>query len=120
MLKAGNPGPLVTHSRRENAMRFRTAAKFVALTMLVLLVAPALVRADVFAGKVVVADAGKLTIIDKDGDNEDFIISADTKITLNGKPGRLDQLKGGDSVKVTATVSGDKMTASQVEARSAE
>ena len=101
-------------------MQFRTAGKFVVLTMLVLLLAPALARADEFAGKVVVADTGKLTIIDKDGDNEDFIISSDTKITLNGKPGRLDQLKAGDSVKVTATVSGEKMMATLVEARSAE
>jgi len=101
-------------------MPFRTAAKFVVLTMLVLLFAPALVRAEMFAGKVVVASADKLTIVDKDGDNEEFIISADTKITLDGKPGRLDQLKAGDSVKVTATVSGEKIRASLVEARSAE
>jgi hypothetical protein len=101
-------------------MGYRTAARFVALAMIVLLIAPALVQAETFAGKVVVAGSGKLTIVDKDGDNEDFIISSDTKITLNGKPGRLDQLKAGDSVKVTATVSGEKMAASQVEARSAE
>jgi hypothetical protein len=101
-------------------MRFHTALKFVALTMLVLLVAPTFVRADMFSGKVVVAADGKLTIVDKDGDNEDFVISSDTKITLNGKPGRLDQLKVGDSVNVTATVSGGKASASLVEARSAE
>jgi hypothetical protein len=101
-------------------MQLRTAAKLVALSMLVLLVAPTLVRAEMFAGKVIVASAGKLTIVDKDGDNEEFIISADTKITLDGKLGRLDQLKAGDSVKVTATVSGEKIMASLVEARSAE
>ncbi len=101
-------------------MQFRTAIKFVALAMLVLLVAPDASSGRMFAGKVVVASAGKLTIVDKDGDNEEFIISADTKITLDGKPSRLDQLKAGDSVKVTATVSGEKIMASLVEARSAE
>ena len=101
-------------------MRYPAALRFVTLAMLVLLVAPALVQADMFAGKVVVASSGKLTIVEKDGDNENFIISAETKITLNGKPARLEQIKSGDSVQITATGTADKMTASLVEARSAE
>lgn len=73
-----------------------------------------------FDGKVVVAVAGKLTIIDTEGDNTDFIVNAATKITLDGKPGRLEQLKAGDRVQIQAQIAGQKLTALSISAKSVE
>ena len=54
---------------------------------------------------------GKLTMADKDGKNEHtHAIAATTKVTLDGKAGKLADLKKGDAVKVTAGADG-KVTA---------
>ena len=62
-------------------------------------------------GTVVSAVGGKLTMVDKDGKNEhSHMIAATTKITLDGKAAKLEDLKKGDVVKVT-TDDGGKVTA---------
>ncbi len=62
-------------------------------------------------GTVVSAAAGKLVMLDKDGKNEhSHTIAATTKVTLDGKEAKLEDLKKGDAVKVT-TDDGGKVTA---------
>jgi hypothetical protein len=75
---------------------------------------------DKLEGKVVSAGDGKLVIVDDDGDNEEFEVSAKTKITRNQKAADLDDLQEGDLVKVTAQRRGTKYVALQIEARSPE
>jgi nitrous oxidase accessory protein NosD len=58
-------------------------------------------------GTVVSAAAGKLVMVDKDGKNEHtHTVGATTKVTLDGKAAKLEDLKKGDAVKVTADEAG--------------
>jgi len=58
-------------------------------------------------GLVVSVAEGKLIMSDKDGKNEHtHAIAATTKISLDGKPGKLADLKKGDAVKVTVGADG--------------
>jgi len=62
-------------------------------------------------GKVVSVAEGKLTMTDNDGKNEhSHMIAATVKITIDGKAGKLADLKKGDAIKVTQDDSG-KVTA---------
>jgi hypothetical protein len=68
-------------------------------------------------GKVVSAADGKLIMTDKDGKNEHtHMIAANTKITLDGKPAKLAELKRGQNVTVTTSKEGDKVVVSSVSA----
>jgi len=98
----------------------QTTRRSILALLFALVLLPNWAAADTFEGKVVVAVAGKLTVSDKDGDNDEFIIDAETKITLDGKPGRLDQLKPGDRVRVEADPTNKGLIARKVEARSTE
>ena len=71
-------------------------------------------------GKVVSAGDGKLVIVDDDGDNEEFEVSAKTKITRNEKEADLDDIQEGDLVKVKAHRNGTKYIAVQIDARAPE
>ncbi len=75
---------------------------------------------DLLAGKVVSAGDGKLVIVDDDGDNEEFEVTAKTKITRNQKEADLDDLQEGDLVKVKAQRKGVKFVALQIDARTPE
>jgi Cu/Ag efflux protein CusF len=69
-------------------------------------------------GKVVKAEKGKLTMTDKDGKKEhSHDIGADAKITMDGKEAKLEDLKAGTMVKVTAEKKGDKVVVTKVEAK---
>ena len=75
-----------------------------ALTVLanVSLVAKDDAAGDTHSGVVVSAGAGKLTMTDKDGTNEHtHDVAADAKISCDGKECKLEDLKKGNSVKVT-------------------
>ena len=57
---------------------------------------------DTHSGVVVSAGAGKLTMRDKDGTNEhSHDVTANAKISCDGKECKLEDLKKGSSVKVT-------------------
>jgi Cu/Ag efflux protein CusF len=72
-------------------------------------------------GKVVKAEAGKLTMTDKDGKNEHtHVIPADAKVTCDGKECKVEELKPGSPVKVTAEKKDDKVVVVRVEAKKAE
>jgi len=53
------------------------------------------------AGVVVSAAAGKLVMTGDDGKEHSHAISKDVKVTIDGKPGKLEDLKKGDKIKVT-------------------
>jgi hypothetical protein len=66
-------------------------------------------------GTVVSATAGKLTIKDMAGKDQSFAIDAATKVTVNGKPGRLDDLKESMPVQVMVDNKGKVLTVSTVD-----
>jgi len=70
-------------------------------------------------GKVVKAESGKLTMTDKDGKEHSHDIGADAKVTCDGKECKLEDLKAGYPVKVTAEKKGDKVVVTKVEAKKA-
>ncbi|HWC89992.1 MAG TPA: hypothetical protein VG433_10060 [Pirellulales bacterium] len=80
----------------------------------------ALAATRLYEGKVIVAAGGKVTVVDKDGDNDDFVVTATTKITRDAKPAKLEDLEVGDRVKINAQSKGTELVASDIEARSAE
>jgi hypothetical protein len=52
-------------------------------------------------GMVVTASGGKLTMKDKSGKESTHSIGPEAKITVNGKPGKLEDLKLGMPIRVT-------------------
>lgn len=69
-------------------------------------------------GKVVKAEAGKLTMSDKDGKNQHtHAIGADAKVSCDGKECKVEDLKPGATVKVTTEKKGDKVVVTKVEAK---
>ena len=76
--------------------------------------------ADTHEGKVVKVDGNKLTMSDKEGKHEHtHTVTADTKVSCDGKDCKLADLKSGCTVRVT-TKKGDKDTVVKVEAKSAD
>ena len=71
---------------------------------------------EVHDGKVQSAGEGKLTILDSDGVNETFVVTAETKISLDGKKVQLDDLQSGYPVKVKAVRNGKTLSATSIEA----
>lgn len=51
-------------------------------------------------GKVVSAGAGKLVMTDEQGKEHSHAVGPETKITVNGKPGSLEDLKAGMTIRV--------------------
>lgn len=69
-------------------------------------------------GKVVKAEAGKLTMTDKDGKNEHtHAVPADAKVSCDGKECKVEDLKPGSTVKVTVEKKDDKAVVTKIEAK---
>lgn len=80
-------------------------------------------RADdeVHEGKVVSVSDGKITVFDKrDSENDTFVVTAETKISRNGKPAKLSDIQAGDMAKIIATSQGAKLIAKQIIAAAPE
>jgi hypothetical protein len=76
---------------------------------------------EVHEGKVVSVAANSLVVLDnRDGDNDKFVVNAETKITRNGKPAKLTDILAGDRAKVIATASGEQLVAKSVAAMTPE
>jgi hypothetical protein len=74
-----------------------------------------LVADEIHEGKVVSVSEGKITILDRrDDDNDTFVVTAETKITRNGKPAKLTDIQTGDRAKIIATTSGGSLIAKEV------
>jgi hypothetical protein len=70
---------------------------------------------EVHEGKVVSVSEGKITILDRrDDDNDTFVVTAETKISRNGKPAKLTDIQPGDRAKVIAVSSGSSLIAKEV------
>jgi uncharacterized protein (TIGR03000 family) len=71
-------------------------------------------------GKIISATTDQLTMGDKEGkNNHAHTITPDTKVTLDGKDSKLEDLKPGMEVRVTPK-EGDKDKASRIEAKTAK
>jgi hypothetical protein len=66
--------------------------------------------AKVHTGMVVSAGMGKLTMKSADGKEHSHDIDAAVMITVHGKPGKLEDLKAGEKIRVTSD-GGGKVTA---------
>ena len=85
--------------------------------VLISAVLPSEVRADVIhEGKVSSAGQGQIAIIAKNGDNKSFGVAEDAKITLNGKPAKLNDIEVGDVVTLTIKERGGKQVAVVIDA----
>lgn len=74
-------------------------------------------KAGTHEGKVVKAEAGKLTMTDKEGKKEHtHAVPADAKVTVDGKEAKLEDLKAGTAVKVTTESKDKKVVVTKVEA----
>jgi hypothetical protein len=73
------------------------------LAVMTLAVRSALAADEIHEGKVVAVGDGKIMVLDNgDDDNDTFVVTAETKITRNGKPAKLSDVQPGDKAKVTA------------------
>jgi hypothetical protein len=79
-----------------------------------------LLAADTHEGKVASAGDGKLVIVDKNGDSEEFEVSPKAKITRNEKAADLEDIQEGDLVKVTVSRKGTTFVAVVIEANAPE
>jgi hypothetical protein len=99
-------------------MQFRRLELVLAVLALALFVALPVLAADdnTHEGKVVSTAGGKLVMTDKDGKVETtHTVAADAKITIDGKAGKLEDLKKGTFVRVT-TAKDDKTVAIAIDA----
>ncbi len=71
-------------------------------------------------GKVVSAGDGKLVIADENGENQEFEVTAKTKITRNEKEAELDDLQEGDLVTIKSHRKGTSLVAIVIEATAPE
>ncbi|MFN0021607.1 MAG: hypothetical protein ACKVP0_25450 [Pirellulaceae bacterium] len=92
--------------------------RLLSILLIGLILTRAAVAADeVHSGKVLLAKDGKITLQDKDGNSEVFAVAGDAKITLDGKPVKLEEISNGNVANVTVKTVGDKKTAIAIEAR---
>ena len=97
------------------------AATAVATIVLAIASQAAVAMDEVHEGKVVAVSDGKITVFDKrDSENDTFLVTADTKISRNGKPAKLSELQMGDMAKVTAISQGEKLIAKEIVAAAPE
>ena len=77
---------------------------------------------ELHEGKVVAVGENSITVLDKrDGDNDTFVVTAETKITKNGKSVKLSEIRPGDVAKVTASglMMDGKLVAKEISAAAA-
>jgi hypothetical protein len=72
---------------------------------------------EIHEGKVIAVGEGKITVLDnRDDDNDTFIVTAETKITRNGKPAKLSDVQPGDKAKVIASLRDGALSAKEIAA----
>ena len=98
-------------------MLHRSLALLLAAFALALFVSQPILADDTHEGTVVKAENGKLFMKHKDGGKEhSHTLAPDAKITIDGRPAKLEDLKAGFSITVT-TKPGDKTIATKIEAK---
>lgn len=87
-----------------------------ALLAVVITASPLLAR-EVHSGRLISVGKSSVTIRDdRDGENDKIEVTAETKITRNGKPAKLSDLGVGDKTKVEASEVNGKLTAKSIDA----
>jgi hypothetical protein len=82
----------------------RSNLLLVLLALLTFCIQAARAADEIHEGKVVVVGESTITVLDKrDGDQDTFVVTVQTKITKNGKSVKLSEIQAGDAVKVTAS-----------------
>ena len=69
-----------------------------------------------YLGVVTSATAGSLSITDEKGENRTFSIDEKVVITINGKPGKLEDLQKGLRIRVITDKGGKALTVSTLDA----
>jgi hypothetical protein len=99
--------------------------RFVLVALATFCLAPSLRAAlpaatdDLYEGKIAASGAKAITVLAKNGDNLEFMIAADCKITIDGEPSTADKLAVGLTVKITAAKAGEARVAKRIDAASA-
>lgn len=76
-----------------------------------------LIAREIHEGKVLAVGNSSITIRDKrDMDDDRILVTAETKITRNGKPAKLSDIGLGDKAKIDASEVDGKLTAKTIEA----
>ena len=85
---------------------------FLTISILPLFLLAAIQAAEpqIHKGVVVSAEDGRLVMKDAGGKEHGHLVGKEAKITVNGKPGRLEDLKAGAQIRVTTETS-DKVIA---------
>jgi hypothetical protein len=99
---------------QEHTMNRVLSLSLAALALVLFLSQASLAADKVHEGTVVKAGDGKLTMTDKQGNQHSHTIPATAIITCDGKDCKLEDLKAGNSVKVTTAE--DEKTVTKVEA----
>jgi len=68
-------------------------------------------------GIVVSATDGKLVMTGSDGKEHSHAVAANIPVTVNGKPGKLDELKKGVRIKVTTDKEGNVLSVATMDAK---
>lgn len=68
-------------------------------------------------GMVVSATDGKLVMTGADGKEHSHAVAATIPVTVNGKPGKLDDLKKGVRIKVTTDKDGNVLSVATMDAK---
>lgn len=83
----------------------------------VLALSVALYARELHSGRIIAVGTSSITLDDnRDKENDKIEVTAETKITRNGKPAKLSDLAVGDKAKVDATEVGAKLVAKSIEA----
>jgi len=89
----------------------------VAATVVVLLASPFLLAKEIHAGRVLAVGKDYVTIRDKlDMDEDKILVTAETKITRNGKQAKLADISVGDQARVDATELDGQLIAKTIDA----
>jgi hypothetical protein len=94
---------------------WRSILAGVMLATLIIAIRSAVAADEIHEGKVIAVGDGKITVLDnRDDDNDTFVVTAETKITRNGKPGKLSDVQPGDKAKVTAALRDGGLVAREI------
>jgi len=75
---------------------------------------------DAYQGKILAITKASVSLIDRQGENKTFLLSAESKITINGKPASWQDIGVGNMAKIKAGGDLTAPVAMTVEIRSVE
>lgn len=96
---------------------FDRGLTLLAAAMIVAVVAPTAPAANPVEkdGTVISAGAGKLVMKDKDGKQQSLTIDAETRVLINGRPGKLEDLKQTMPIRVMISSEGKVLSVATID-----